>query len=163
MLVLAGVEADLGAAAARVRGALASGAGLEKFREIVRNQGGDPSVVDDYAKLPSAPDRAAIAAPCDGYVTAMRAEAVGRAAVLLGAGRDRVDAAVDHAVGFVITAPAGTRVSRGDQIIEIHHRAGHGLAEARALLEQAIVIGSEPLRSGPLVLDRLARQRTPGY
>ena len=85
----------------------------------------------------------------------MKAEAVGRAAVLLGAGRDRLDAAVDPAVGFTIAAPVGSRVARGEAIVEIHHRAGRGLAEARRLLEDAIVIADAPLLARPLVLERI--------
>jgi pyrimidine-nucleoside phosphorylase len=157
MLALSGVETDLAAATSRVRAALASGAGLEKFREIVRHQGGDPAALDDYARLPSAPDRDAITAKRDGYVTAIKAEAVGRAAVVLGAGRDRIEAEVDHGVGLVIAAPVGTAVRRGDAIVEIHHRASRGLAEARRLLEHAIDVGHAPPRSRPLMLERIER------
>ena len=155
MLVLSGIEPDVDRATARVRQALSSGAGLEKLREIIANQGGDPRVIDDYRRLPSAPDQDVLAAARDGFVTAMRAEAVGRAAVGLGAGRDRLDAAVDPAVGFVIVAPVGTRVKAGDPIVEIHHRNGHGLADARRLLDAAIQIGDAPVTPPPLVLDRI--------
>jgi pyrimidine-nucleoside phosphorylase len=158
MLVLSDIEPDLPRAEARIRGAIASGAGVEKFREIVANQGGDPRVLDDYSRLPAAPDRDTIAAPRDGVVTAMRAEAVGRAAVALGAGRDRLDAVIDPAVGFTIAAPVGTRVKRGDAVLEIHHRAGRGLAEARNLLAAAIEIGDGPAVTRPLVLDRIQRR-----
>ena len=85
----------------------------------------------------------------------MRAEAVGRAAVGLGAGRDRLDAVVDPAVGFTIAAPLGTRVKRGDPIVEIHHRGGRGLDEARKLLDAAIEIGDAPRATRPLVLQRI--------
>jgi pyrimidine-nucleoside phosphorylase len=155
MLVLGGQAPDFPTAAAAIRAALASGAGVDKFREIIRNQGGDPAVIDDYARLPSAPDRDVVVADRDGVVMAMKAEAVGRAAVVLGAGRDRVDAAVDPAVGFIIAAPVGTAVRRGDTIVEIHHRAGRGLAEARRLLAAAIVIGETALPAPPLVLERI--------
>ncbi len=155
MLVLSGVERTLPAATARVRDALASGAGLEKFREIVRNQGGDPAVLDDYAKLPTAPDREVVKAARDGVVAAMRAEAVGRAAVGLGAGRDRLEAAIDPAVGFTVAAPIGTRVKAGDPIIVIHHRGGRGVADARRLLEAAVEIADAPPTPGPLVLERI--------
>jgi thymidine phosphorylase len=155
MLVLAGVAGDLARATSAVRTALASGAGVEKFREIIANQGGDPAVIDDYARMPSVTDRDLVVADRDGFVAAMKAEAVGRAAVLLGAGRDRLDAAVDPAVGFIIKAPVGSRVARGDAIVEIHHRAGRGLAEARRLLEDAIVIADAPLPARPLVLERI--------
>jgi len=155
MLVLSGVATDLAAATARVEAALSSGAGVEKLREIIANQGGDPAVIDDYARLPSAPDRDQVSSPRDGFVQAIRAEAVGRAAVGLGAGRDRLDAAIDPAVGFTVTAPVGTAVRRGDPIVEIHHRAGRGLAEARRLLESAIDVGAAAVDARPLVLDRL--------
>ena len=155
MVVMAGVEPDVAAATARVREALASGAGIEKFRQIIANQGGDPAVVDDYSRLPSAPDRETIAAPRNGFVAALQAEGVGRAAVVLGAGRDRVDAVVDPGVGLVIRAPVGTAVRAGDPLVEIHHRGGRGLAEARQLLIDAIRIDPTPPTARPLVLDRI--------
>jgi len=155
MLILSGLERDVDAATARVRTALSSGAGLEKFREIIANQGGDPRVIDEYDRLPAAPHRDIFAASRDGVVVHMRAESVGRAAVGLGAGRDRLDASVDHVVGFMVVAPVGTRVKAGDPIVEIHHRNGHGLADARRLLGEAIEIGDAPPAVEPLVLDRI--------
>jgi pyrimidine-nucleoside phosphorylase len=155
MLVLSGIEPDVARATSRVREALSSGAGVDKLRQIIENQGGDPEVIDDYSRLPTAPDREVITASRDGVVVAMRAEAVGRAAVGLGAGRDRLDAVIDPAVGFMILAPVGARVKRGDPVIEIHHRNGHGLADARALLEPAIQIEDAPVAARPLVLDRI--------
>src|SRR4029450_1148774 len=80
MLVLAGVDADLARATGAVRAALASGAGVEKFREIVANQGGDPAVIDDYARLPSVADRDVVVADRDGFGTVMKGEGGGRAA-----------------------------------------------------------------------------------
>jgi pyrimidine-nucleoside phosphorylase len=160
MLVLSGLEPDVDKAGVRVKQALSSGAGLEKLREIIANQGGDPRVVDDYSRLPAAPDKDLFTAPRDGVVVAMRAEAVGRAAVGLGAGRDRLDAAVDPAVGFIVVAPVGARVKAGDPIVEIHHRNGHGLADARRLLDTAIEIGDVAAAAVPLVLDRI-QGRTP--
>jgi pyrimidine-nucleoside phosphorylase len=155
LLVLGEVERDLDRATVLVREALRSGAGVEKFRQIVANQGGDPEVIDDYTRLPTAPDRDVLTAPRAGVIVAMRAEAVGRAAVGLGAGRDRLDAPIDHAVGFTIVAPVGTRVKAGDPVIEIHHRNGRGLAEARALVAGAIDIADAPAAARPLVLDRI--------
>ena len=155
MVLLAGIDPDLERATARVRQALASGAGLQKFRDIIANQGGDSAVIDDYGRLPSAPDRDLVTASRAGCVAGMRAEAVGRAAVVLGAGRDRLDAVIDHGVGFMIKAPVGTRVDAGDPIVEIHHRGGRGLADARRLLAAAIQIGDEPPAASPLILDRI--------
>ena len=158
MVVLAGIEREIDKATARVRDVLASGKGVEMLRAIIQNQGGDPAVIDDYARLPTAPDRDWVPAPRDGYVAAIKAEAVGRAAVGLGAGRDRLDAVIDPAVGFMIAAPVGTRVSAGDPIIEIHHRDGRGLDEARRLIAPAIEIADAPRPQRGLVLDRIQKR-----
>ncbi|HET7221275.1 MAG TPA: thymidine phosphorylase [Vicinamibacterales bacterium] len=155
MLVVAGIATDDADAEARVRRALTSGAGLEKFRQIIEHQGGDPRVIDDYSRLPAAPDRAHVVASRAGYVTALQAELVGRAAVALGAGRSRVDEAVDHAVGVRVLMPPGSAVRTGDAVLEVHHRAGRGLAEASALLRDAIHIGDAAPVMPPLVVDRL--------
>ena len=70
-------------------------AALDTFRRMVRQQGGDPRVVDDPG-LPSAPSVATVRAPRAGTV-AGRAGAIGRASHALGAGRSVVGEAIDHA------------------------------------------------------------------
>jgi len=155
MLVLAGVAADPAAADRAVRQALASGAGLETFRRIIEHQGGDPRVVDDYSRLPSAPDQHRVGAAESGIVCAMHAELVGRAAVALGAGRATLDDIVDHGVGITVLAPPGATVARGDAILLVRHRGGRGLEDAVALLDQAVRIGDGPCPVLPLVLDSI--------
>ena len=155
MLVVSGVERDPGAATARVRRALSSGAGLEKLKEIVANQGGDPGAIDDTSRMPSAPDRDAVRASRGGIISSLKAEAIGRAAVVLGAGRDRLDARIDPGVGLTIAAPVGTEVKAGDDVIVVHHRAGHGLEEARQLLASAIGIADGRPSRLPLILERI--------
>ena len=148
MLIVAGLERDDAPAEARVRAALASGAGVEKFREVIANQGGDPRVVDDYGRLPAAPDRAEVTAPRDGYISGLGAELVGRAAVALGAGRGRLDDRIDPGVGIEVAARPGDRVAQGERVLTVHHRAGAGLDEALALLQRASrsPIGHPPTR-----------------
>jgi len=155
MLVLAGIEREEAPAVERVRRALASGAGVDAFRRIIENQGGDPRVVDDYARLPSAPDSIAIAATRGGAVTALHAEAVGRAAVALGAGRARLDDAVDPGVGIEVVAHVGERVAKGDPVLLVRHRAGRGLGEAVELLEGAVQVGDDAPARQPLVVERI--------
>jgi thymidine phosphorylase len=155
MLVAAGVERDEPAAEARVRAALSSGAGLEKFRQIVERQGGDPRAVDDVGRLPSAPDRAEVRAPRSGFVAGLHAEQIGRAAVALGAGRARIEDVIDPGVGVEVVATAGTRVAGGDVVLTVHHRAGRGLAEAMPLLERAVTVSDTPPHLRPLVLERV--------
>jgi pyrimidine-nucleoside phosphorylase len=143
MVRLGGLAADDVEAATRVKAALSSGRGLDVFRRLVEEQGGDPRVVDDPSRLPTAPHREMITAARTGFLTTLDAEAVGRAAMALGAGRDRVEDAVDPAVGILVHALVGGRVRIGDPLIEFHYRdAGH-LPAARSLIQAGIEISDE--------------------
>jgi pyrimidine-nucleoside phosphorylase/thymidine phosphorylase len=111
---------------------------------LIERQGGNPRVADDYSLLPSAPDRELFRAARSGYVTAMHAEAIGRASHALGAGRSRVGDAIDHGVGIVVRMKPGDAVRADDALLELHHRGGRNLEAALALCRDAIAIGDEP-------------------
>jgi pyrimidine-nucleoside phosphorylase len=155
MLVLAGIAATQEAAEACVRGTLASGAGVEAFRRIIEHQGGDPHVVDDYGRLPQAPDEHRVTATRAGTIARLEAESVGRAAVALGAGRGTLDDVVDPAVGITVIAPPGTSVAAGETLLILHHRGGRGLADATALLDEAIDIDEGPFAAEDLVVEEI--------
>jgi pyrimidine-nucleoside phosphorylase len=143
MLILGKVAPDRADAEQQVNRAIQSGAALDRFRLIVEGQGGDPRVVDDYGRLPAAPSRSVLSADREGFVIRLDAELVGRASVVLGAGRDRVDDAVDPAVGILVKAKPGTRVSSGDPVLELHYRDAAKLEAALTLARRAIRIGDE--------------------
>jgi pyrimidine-nucleoside phosphorylase len=152
MLVAGRVAADRTAGNQKARETIASGAGLERFRRIVERQGGDPRIVDDYSRLPGAPSRHLVTAPRAGYVTRVDAELVGRASVALGAGRDRMEDAVDPAVGIVVKAKVGDEVRSGDPILELHYRDRGKLESAISRARHAIAIGERRPQSRPLIV-----------
>ncbi|MGE5245660.1 MAG: thymidine phosphorylase [Betaproteobacteria bacterium] len=151
MLVLGGVADGRADAERRIRDAIASGAGVDRFRRIIEQQGGDPRVVDDPRRLPSAPHRRTIAAPRPGYVAELDAGLVGRAAVLLGAGRDRVEDPVDPGVGIVARAKPGDAVREGDAVLELHYREPSRLDAALALAMRAVAVGDQPPAPKPII------------
>jgi pyrimidine-nucleoside phosphorylase len=155
MLIAAGLEQDDARAEARVLDALASGAGVEKLRAIIEFQGGNPRVVDDYGCLPAAPDRHDVTAPRSGYVSALHAELIGRAAVALGAGRARLDDVIDPGVGIEVMARVGAPVRGGETVLRVHHRGGRGLDDAAPLLAEAVQIDDAPPVPRPVVVDRV--------
>jgi pyrimidine-nucleoside phosphorylase len=157
MVVLGGAASDDDDAERKVREALANGAALETFRAVIEAQGGDPRVIDDYSLLPSGGVQETWIAPRSGCVADMHAELIGRAAVLLGAGRDRVDAGIDPAAGIEILARPGDPVDAGEPVLMLTAGRADRIAAARALLDQAVTIGDAPAPVRPLVLDRLTR------
>jgi pyrimidine-nucleoside phosphorylase len=154
MLVLGGI-ADEPEAERRVLDALTSGRGVEKFRQIVEEQGGDPRIVDDYDRLPKAPHTTTVKADRAGHVTDLHALKVGVATMLLGAGRQKITDSVDHAVGAVILAHVGDAVKAGDPVIEVHYRDASRLNPALPLLAEAVTIADSPPADNPLVLETI--------
>ena len=155
MLVLGKVAGDLADADRRAREAIRTGAALERFRQIVEAQSGDPRVVDDYSRLPQAPHRNVVEAERRGYVTRLDAELIGRASNALGAGRDRVEDPVDPAVGISIRATVRDAVSPGDPLLELHYRDRARLQTALALASQAIAIGDDRPPRTPLIVGEV--------
>jgi pyrimidine-nucleoside phosphorylase len=159
MLVLAGLTDDDADAEQRVRTALASGAGVEKFAAIIEEQGGDPRVIDDYARLPKARLQRDILAPRDGVVTSLHAELIGRAGVALGAGRERLDSVIDPGVGISVLVAPGERVSRGAPVLAVTYNDAERFERAQPLLDEAITVGDAAAPQSPLVLDRIGAPR----
>jgi len=157
MLHLGGIAPGLDAARTRVRDALASGAGLRKFQEVIGLQGGDPRVGDDTSRLPQARETIELRSEAEGRVAGIACRAVGRAAMLLGAGRETVDSRIDPAVGVVLHKKVGDPVREGEGLMTLHVNERGRLEEATALLRQAVRIAREAPPASPLVrlvLDR---------
>jgi pyrimidine-nucleoside phosphorylase len=155
MVLLAGLADSAEAAEQRVREALASGAGLARFRQMVVRQGGDPGYVDDPSRFPLASGREIVRAPRAGYLTGLDALLVGQAAAALGAGRGRAEDAVDHGVGIRVLASLGALLRAGEPVLELYHRDGRGLADAGALALQAIELGGAPPAPQTLVVGEV--------
>ncbi|HYZ10684.1 MAG TPA: thymidine phosphorylase [Actinomycetota bacterium] len=132
--------------------AVSSGAALESFRRMVEAQGGDPAVVEDpVAVLPAAPVTVPLEAERSGYLSAVDAEAVGRTAVALGAGRRRKGDPIDPAVGIVLRAKVGDRLEEGKPIGEIHARDEKFAAAATAAVNAALKASDSRPERPPLV------------
>jgi pyrimidine-nucleoside phosphorylase len=155
MVRLAGIKATNEAAEAEVRDVLDSGRGLEQFRELVQHQGGDPAIVDEPKRLPQAAHSVTVNADRPGYVTAIDAEKVGVATMLLGAGRERLDQKIDPGVGAILRTKPGMKVREGDALVEARYRPEARLGVALEMLRQAWMIGDEPPAAAHLILEEI--------
>ncbi len=135
--------------------AIDSGSALEKFRRIIEVQGGDPKVVDDVSRLPQVKQRHLVQATRSGYVARMDAELIGRASVALGAGRDRVEDAVDPAVGILVDTKPGAKVAAGETVLDVIYRDKARLESALDLIKRAIVIEDKPPAPRPLIVGEV--------
>jgi len=151
MLLLGGAVTPIEAARTRVRDALGSGAGLQKFKEIIELQGGDPRVCDEPAVLPRAKKTVELKAQSDGRVTAIACRAVGQAAMLLGAGRETLESRIDPAVGIVLHKKVGDLVVEATPLATLHVNDDRRLSESMGLLRSAIKVAPEAPPPTPLI------------
>ncbi|NLG62447.1 MAG: thymidine phosphorylase [Candidatus Cloacimonetes bacterium] len=155
MLMLGGRADSLEDGAARARTALDEGRALDKMREVIEAQGGNPSVLDDPAILPQADVQLVFEAPQEGTILAMDTRAIGVAAVELGAGRATLGARIDPSAGFHLTAKPGDRVERGQPLATIHARTNALAEQAARRLQAAIRIGEGDATPLPLLGERI--------
>src|SRR5438309_7605884 len=156
MLVRARRVRDTKSGLARIDGAIATGAGFAKFRELVAAQGGDVSMVDDPAKLPRAPHVQSLRAPRTGYVAGIAADQVGIASVHLGAGREKKGEPIDHRTGIGLHAKVGDRVERGQPYADVHVAGKPADADAIAMIRGAFRWSARRVPRRRLLLGRIA-------
>jgi pyrimidine-nucleoside phosphorylase len=139
--------------------AIGSGAALERFRRMVKLQGGDPRVIDDYALLPTARLRFTLGAFRSGFVQQMDTLRIGMLAVELGAGRQKQDDTIDPAVGFWFRKKVGDRVLKGDVVAEVLANDPKPGKRIAAELGDCIKIGAQRPEPTRMILEIRAGEK----
>jgi thymidine phosphorylase len=154
-LVLAGRAPGLDAARDRLRSELDSGAARRKFREMVTRQGGDASSLERPDGLPAASRQVTVESPRTGWVADVDADKIGRACILLGAGRCRTEDRVDPAVGLADMAETGERVEKDAPLAVVHINDRANEAAALELVRSAFAVQATPVVVSPRIVERM--------
>lgn len=162
MLLLTRVSRTEAEAQAALQKALSSGAAFERFQRMVTLQHGRADVLEYPERLPAARLRKPLPAGRAGWVAAADAELIGKACVILGAGRTRTDEAVDVAVGVSGIAKIGERVEKGQPLLIWHANDERRLADAEAMAQQAFEIWEEPVAPRPVITETVLKKEHPG-
>jgi pyrimidine-nucleoside phosphorylase len=149
LLVLAKRETSTAAARKRLESLIASGVGLEKFREMVAAQGGNLD-----APRPVAPAKE-IVSPRAGVVSAMNTEAIGVVIIELGGGRKKLGDSLDLSVGIEMLVRLGDRIESGQPLARIFAKPD-AAARVQPDLLSAITIGDNPVTPPPLIAERIS-------
>lgn len=120
MVVLANQAPDLETARLMLEQTIKDGSALEKFKQMIIMQDGDPAVIDDYGVMPQAQYHVPIVAERDGIVTKIAADEMGIASMRLGGGRSAKDDQLDYAVGLVLHHKVGDKVRQGEPLVTVH-------------------------------------------
>jgi pyrimidine-nucleoside phosphorylase len=158
MLCLGQVARTLDDARGRIRQAIADGSGFERLARCVEAQGGDPKSIESRRALPLAKHETEIAATSAGVIASFETEAVGRAGMILGAGRAKSSDTIDLAVGFEMLVRKGDRIEAGQPIARAAYNDEARLAAATPVLQSSLVMGDRA-EMRPLILERLGGSR----
>jgi len=143
ILVMGKAAGDYDQAVSLLRRAVETGAAVEKLKEMIQLQGGNPGICDDLSLLPQAHEKIEITTDQSGYVVCMKTEDIGMAAVMIGAGREKKDDAIDPAVGFWLKKRLGDKVKAGDVLADVYVNDQSHLKEAVRKFQDAVLIGTE--------------------
>ena len=150
MLVCAGRAATPEEGRALLQEALDSGAGLNKFKEMIAAQGGDPRVCDDVTLLPQAKVVRKVTCNCTGYMAAMDTQALGLAAQAMGAGRAQKSDKLDYSVGFVLPVRIGDKVTPDTELCTLYARTEEDADKAEAAIRAALTFSETAVPPAPL-------------
>jgi len=139
MSVLGGAFKEFDEAFKNLSEIIKSGKAIEKLKELVKIQGGNPEVIDKPERLPVAKNHFEVKSTEEGYVTAIEAENIGISAMLLGAGRKTKEDSIDFAAGITIVKKVGEKVNIGDNLCLLHTNLSQ-YEEAEAMIRKAYTV-----------------------
>lgn len=151
MVILSGKAKNEQEAKIMLEDSIKSGKAFEKFKEFVKAQGGDVSLVDNVDLLPKAKHVIEVKAESEGYISKIIADEIGLAALTLGAGRETKESSIDLAVGIVLSKKVGDYVKKGDVIAKIHANDMSKVKIAEDKIHNSFIIVDNEIEKRPLI------------
>ena len=151
ILKLAGKAETIEEAREMVRKVVADGSALGKLREMITAQGGDPLVLDDFSRFGIPKVEKEIKSKRSGYISFMNTEEIGRASLLLGAGRNTMADVIDMTAGIKLLRKTGDRVEEGETIALFYTSDEKKLPAAEKAYEEALTFSDEAPVLPPLI------------
>jgi pyrimidine-nucleoside phosphorylase len=132
-----------------------SGEAFERFKEMVKLHGGQAELLDNPGRFVHARVEQKLTAKAAGYVQAVDAELIGKAALVLGAGRARVDDRIDYSAGIICLKKTGERVKSGEPLAMLYADTDEKIAAAEPMVGKAYATGSKRVKPPPLVAGEM--------
>lgn len=151
MLVSSKIATNYEDGVRRIKEALESGAALEKLKEFVTNQGGNPMIAEDYSLFPQASHIVEIKSEKTGYIDKIEAEAIGVSAMVLGAGRETKEDELDLSAGIILKKKVGDFVNEGDTLAVMHFNREEKFEDAKRRFMNAYIITEEKAEPKKLI------------
>ncbi len=129
------------------------GSALEKLKEFINESGGNGELINDYTLLPESEERLEVYSETSGYISKIKAEEIGKAAMIIGAGRATKEDEIDHAVGIRILKKVGDEVEKGEKLAEIYYNSNKNLEDSKKMLLDAYIITEVKSEKSKTILE----------
>ena len=153
MMQLAGKGNDLAENKKQMLEKIENGKAYEKFLQLVKNQGGDVSYLEDIEKFTKAKYIEPVRSDKQGYIQEINSKEIGKLAGILGAGREKKEDAIDPSVGIVLAKKVGDSVKTEEIVAYVHANNEVKLQEAKQNLKEIIKIVANPIEKEPVILE----------
>lgn len=130
-----------------------NGSALMKLQEFIKDSGGDPNLVNDYSLLPVPRNKVDVISDNTGYINKINTEDIGKAAMVIGAGRENKDSIIDHAVGLKILVKVGDKIIKGEKIAEIYYNNDKNINTSINMIKSSIKISEEYTTNQKVILE----------
>jgi pyrimidine-nucleoside phosphorylase len=158
MVMRGGKAADLREGIERCKDVVANGAAYEKFRALVKRQGGDTAVLDHPETYPRSRHAVEITARRTGYISTIDSLELGFAGIMIGAGRTKVDDIIDPKAGILLRKKAGDKVVLGETVATLMTDNDETLVAAAERVARAFSYSDTAPEFGPLIISRVTRE-----
>ena len=128
------------------------GSALKILSEFIEESGGNKELVNNYDLLPKAKFVMEIFSEKEGYIKKIKTEEIGKAAMIIGAGRAKKEDEIDHAVGINIFKKVGEKIAKNEKIAEIYYNNGENVEESKNMILEAFVLTEEKVEKQKAVL-----------
>lgn len=122
---------------------IADGSAYKKFLELVENQGGDVSYIEDPTRFETASESLEIKAEKDGFISYIDTEGFGMAAGMLGAGREKKEDTIDYSAGIIMQKKYGDAVKAGDVVATLYASDQEKLRTAGTFIQDKYDVRAE--------------------
>lgn len=130
-----------------------NGTALARLKEFISESGGNGELVNDYTILPTPKSKLDVVSENVGFVQKIKAEEIGKAAMIIGAGRATKEDIIDHAVGIKILKKVGEKVEKGEKIAEIYYNDSKNVEESKNMILDAYIITDNKVEEPKAILE----------
>lgn len=155
MLQLAGVEKNFSLAKKKIMTKLSSGVALEKFKQLIEKQKGNPKIIDDTKLLPQAKFCEPVLSRKSGYVSYIDTKQIGLSLCILGGGRQKISDKIDHSVGLKIVKKLNDYVEINEPLVYVYYNNSAIYEKVKQLILSSYKISDKKVKTVKLIYTEI--------